>query len=217
MRLNKYVAQASKLSRRGADDAITFGEVLVNGEKPNLGHNVVEGDIVELKGEVIRPVEEMTTILLNKPAGLICSKDGQGSRTIYSILPSSMQHLNPVGRLDKDSTGLLLLTNDGGLVNKLAHPSNEKLKVYEIELNKALRPHDQRQIEQGLMLADGKSALKLKGRDKNWQVTMHEGRNRQIRRTFAAVYYRVTKLHRTKLGKYELGNIAPGKFDQIKV
>jgi 23S rRNA pseudouridine2605 synthase len=217
MRLNKYVAQASKLSRRGADDAITFGEVLVNGEKPNLGHNVVEGDIVELKGEVIRPVEEMTTILLNKPAGLICSKDGQGSRTIYSILPSSMQHLNPVGRLDKDSTGLLLLTNDGNLVNKLAHPSNEKLKVYEIELNKALRPHDQRQIEQGLMLADGKSALKLKGRDKNWQVTMHEGRNRQIRRTFAAVYYRVTKLHRTKLGKYELGNIAPGKFDQIKV
>jgi 23S rRNA pseudouridine2605 synthase len=217
MRLNKYVAQASKLSRRGADDAITFGEVLVNGEKPNLGHNVVEGDIVELKGEVIRPIEEITTILLNKPAGLICSKDGQGSRTIYSILPSSMQHLNPVGRLDKDSTGLLLLTNDGGLVNKLAHPSNEKLKVYEIELNKALRPHDQRQIEQGLMLADGKSALKLKGRDKNWQVTMHEGRNRQIRRTFAAVYYRVTKLHRTKLGKYELGNIDPGKFDQIKV
>lgn len=217
MRINKFVASASSLSRRGADDAISRGRVTVNGTAAEPGTAVSETDIVTLDGRVLTPVVTVTTIVFNKPVGYVCSRDGQGSSTIYDILPAEYQHLNPVGRLDKDSSGLLLMTNDGQLAQELSHPKYEKTKVYEVRLNHAL-PALSRQIisDHGIMLEDGRSQFQLErmteGDDKSWRITMHEGRNRQIRRTFSALGFIVTKLHRTHFGSYHLDGLASGKF-----
>jgi 23S rRNA pseudouridine2605 synthase len=147
--------------------------------------------------------------MMNKPVGYVVSRNGQGSPTIYSLLPLQYHKLKPVGRLDKASSGLLLLTNDGNLANDLTHPSKQKVKIYEISLNLPLQPlHRQMISDHGIELEDGNSKLQLErreeGNDKDWTVTMHEGRNRQIRRTFGALGYDVTKLHRTQFGPYKL-------------
>lgn len=151
--------------------------------------------------------------MLNKPPGYVCSRAGQGSRTIYELLPSDYKILKPIGRLDKYSSGLLLLTNDGDLANELTHPRYAKTKVYDITLDKPLQPLHQQMInDRGLTLEDGLSKLSLLklNNSTEWQVTMREGRNRQIRRTFEALGYGITKLHRTSFGSYILKELAPG-------
>ena len=217
MRLNKFVAQASGLSRRAADAAIHEGRVAVNGETATLGLTVTEHGTVTLDSKPLTAVPEPITIMLHKPVGYVCSRNGQGSKTVYDLLPAEYQQLKPVGRLDKDSSGLLLLTNDGDLAYELTHPSKQKTKVYEVELDKPLAPlHRQMISDFGIQLDDGPSKLQLErleeGNDTKWQVTMSEGRNRQIRRTFAALGYTVTKLHRTHLGVYRLVSLAPGSI-----
>lgn len=213
MRINKFVAQASSLSRRAADTAIAEGRVLVNGESAQPGQNVAEQDQVTLDGMPLL-AEHIQTILLNKPVGSVVSRTGQGSSTIYDLLPPEFHHLNPVGRLDKNSSGLLLLTNDGQLAQQLTHPRHQKTKVYELELDKPLTPIDRDKVSQGVLLGDGLSRLQLTPRHntRTWQVTMHEGRNRQIRRTFAALGYEVTRLHRTHFGPYALNDLKSGDF-----
>jgi 23S rRNA pseudouridine2605 synthase len=217
MRINKFVALASDLSRRQADAAIAEGRVLVNGVEPEVGQAITADDTVTLDGRAITPAVK-TTILFNKPAGYVCSRDGQGSQTIYELLPPEYQHLQSVGRLDKNSSGLLLLTNDGELANELTHPSREKRKVYEVVLNKPLEPlHRQMIQDHGVQLDDGVSKFEIERRDsdddRDWRITMHEGRNRQIRRTFQALGYEVLTLHRTQFGEYSLGNLAPGSLE----
>lgn len=209
MRINRFVAQATGLSRRAADTLIANGEVLVNGQPPQAGQDIQPTDIVTHNGKRLVPPTQATTILLNKPVGYVCSRDGQGSKTLYELLPVKLHHLKPVGRLDKDSSGLLLLTNDGALAHQLTHPSFQKTKIYEVELDTPLAPlHRQMISEFGVQLDDGPSKLHLErlheGNDKVWRITMHEGRNRQIRRTFASLGYTVTKLHRTHFGQYTL-------------
>lgn len=192
---------------------------MVNDVVAEPGTAVTETDVVTLDGQVLSPAVSVTTIIFNKPVGYVCSRDGQGSSTIYDILPAEYQQLNPVGRLDKDSSGLLLLTNDGQLAQQLSHPKYEKTKVYEVRLNHAL-PALSRQIisDHGIMLEDGRSQFQLErmeeGNDKSWRIIMHEGRNRQIRRTFSALGFTVVKLHRTHFGSYELSGLS---FGQIKV
>ena len=115
MRINKYVALATGMSRRAADRAIDEGRVQVNGQVPSAGQAVADSDSVTLDNSVITTDVKIQTIMLNKPVGYVCSRDGQGSRTIYDLLPSELHHLKPVGRLDKNSSGLLLMTNDGQL------------------------------------------------------------------------------------------------------
>jgi 23S rRNA pseudouridine2605 synthase len=210
MRINKYVAQATGLSRRAADSAIAAGQVLVNGVTPDVGYQVQPDDSVTLNGKFIRPTA-VQTIMLNKPVGYVCSRDGQGSKTIYDLLPPELHQLKTIGRLDKDSSGLILLTNNGELANQLTHPRYAKEKVYEISLNRSLEPNDKDQIEQGVKLEDGVSKLALKGTGTDWIVTMSEGKNRQIRRTFSAQDYTVKKLHRTRFGEYYLGSLKPGQ------
>ncbi len=215
MRLNKFVASATGMSRRAADTAIDYGRVLVNGQIPALGQQVADGDKVTLDNAVITAVSELQTIMLNKPVGYICSRDGQGGQTIYDILPPALHHLKPIGRLDKNSSGLLLLTNDGDLAHRLTHPSFEKTKVYKIAVNRPLDTDDRHKITaEGIGLEDGVSKLQLDRvsdtDNSNWRVTMHEGRNRQIRRTFEALNYTVVKLHRTQFGDYQLGTLQPG-------
>ncbi len=215
MRINKYIASASTLSRRAADAAILDGRITVNGHPAGQGLDVNADDVVMLDGRRITPIASTTTILFNKPVGYVVSRNGQGSDTIYDILPLEYQQLQPVGRLDKDSSGLLLLTNDGELANQLTHPSYQKTKVYQITLNKGLEPQHQRMIsEQGVQLDDGLSRLQLQrmtaGEDRDWLVTMHEGRNRQIRRTFTALHYKVATLHRIQFGAYSLQDLGIG-------
>ncbi len=219
MRLNKFLSLHSDLSRRGADQAIADGRVIVNQKIANLGTQIVEGDVVFLDTHKIEASKtQIKTVILNKPVGYVCSRNGQGSQTIYDLIPTEYSNLNPVGRLDKDSSGLLLLTNDGELANQLTHPSYGKVKIYEIELEKSLAPLHQQMInDHGIMLEDGNSKLSLEklADNKTFRVTMREGRNRQIRRTFASLGYRVTKLHRTAFGDYILGKIEPGKVQKI--
>lgn len=219
MRLNRYVAQASGISRRAADIAIENGRVKVNGQPGLLGQEVKDTDTVTLDGQSVAAAKGRTTIMLNKPVGYVCSRDGQGSKTVYDLLPAELHKLKPVGRLDKDSSGLLLLTDDGELANRLTHPSFKKAKIYEVKLDRDLSQEDFGKITTtGVWLDDGLSKLGLDYMDdKNteWKVTMHEGRNRQIRRTFASLGYKVIKLHRTHFGPYTLENLADSKFKQL--
>ena len=218
MRINKYIAGATGIGRRAADAAIQAGRVRLNGNEPAPGADVRDTDVVTLDGKpVVLDDTKQVSIMLNKPVGYVVSRNGQGSRTIYDILPREYQQLKPVGRLDKDSSGLLLLTNDGQLANELTHPSRQKVKVYEVTLDKPLQPlHRQMISDHGLQLEDGLSRLQLDrlhdGSDTAWMVTMHEGRNRQIRRTFKALGYTVTRLHRTNFGQYTLGQLATGQY-----
>jgi len=222
MRINKFLAQATGLSRRAADAAIAEERVTVNGKPATAGHDVMADDIVTLDGvtyeaALILAAGERTTIVLNKPVGYVVSRNGQGSRTVYDLLPRIYHSLKPVGRLDKDSSGLLVLTDDGDLANRLTHPRYAKTKQYEISLDKPLAPlHRQMISEYGIDLPDGHSRLQLvrlqDDDDLGWQVTMHEGRNRQIRRTFDALGYTVTRLHRTHFGDYTLDTLQSGDF-----
>lgn len=217
MRINKFVALATGLSRRAADIAVSEQRVTINGASAALGSDVTSRDAVTLDGRPIQLPSRTTTILLNKPAGFVVSREGQGSRTVYDLLPPDLRSLKPVGRLDKDSSGLLLLTTDGDLANRLTHPRRQKRKVYEVILDKPLAPlHRQIIADKGIQLDDGRSQLGLErqteGNDRAWTVTMHEGRNRQIRRTFQALGYTVTGLHRTVFGEYRLGELREGAY-----
>lgn len=222
-RLNVFLAQHTGLSRRAADRAIEEGRVSINGRPVLLGQQVQEDDKVAFDGRTITPDTETKTIMLNKPIGYVCSREGQGSKTIYELLPKELHHLKPVGRLDKDSSGLLLLTNDGQLANQLTHPRYQKIKVYEVEIDKPLSEKDFAAIiRNGVDIGDKKlSRFQLEAKSKNqneksegklWQATLNEGRNRQIRRTFEALGYKVTRLHRTSFGDYRLGNLTIGNI-----
>lgn len=219
MRINKYIALATPLSRRGADSAIAAGRVTVNGMTPDSGQDIKKGDEVALDGRAITPAVK-TTILFNKPVGYVCSRDGQGSRTIFDLLPREYQRLQSVGRLDKNSSGLLLMTNDGELANELTHPSHQKRKIYQVTLKEPLQPlHRQMIQDHGIQLDDGVSrfevARRKDGDDRDWQITMHEGRNRQIRRTFQALGYEVLLLHRSQFGTYALDDLPSGQLKLI--
>jgi 23S rRNA pseudouridine2605 synthase len=222
MRINKYIAERSELSRRGADEAIAQNRVKINGSLPKAGQHVAETDTVELDGSVLLKKPKTITIMLHKPIDYVCSRDGQGSKTIYELLPPELQALNPIGRLDKDTSGLLLMKNDGNLLNKLAHPSFSKEKIYVIALHKALREEDRRKItDDGVDIGDSrlsKFSVKKIASKKHmsaYEVSLFEGRNRQIRRTFRALGYFVNHLHRTKFADYTLDSVEVGKFRVI--
>lgn len=219
MRINRYLAQATGMSRRAADQAIVAGRVRVNNLPPSSGQDITPQDQVTLDGATLRASTTTQIILLNKPVGYVVSRDGQGNRTVYDLLPANLHHLKPIGRLDKNSSGLLLLTNDGMLANRLTHPSFTKEKIYEVRLNKPLAGMHKQAIEKGIMLEDGLSKLQLQplaADHTNWQITMHEGRNRQIRRTFQACGYTVIALHRQGFGEYQLPPDLPsGSWQQL--
>ncbi len=222
-RLNKYIASALATGRRQVDYLIEKGRVTVNGEVPTLGARVRPGDIITVNGKLLGDqTQRFLYLALNKPVDYVCSRKQQGvTPTIYSLLPERFRHLKPVGRLDKDSSGLILLTNDGDFAHRMTHPSFIKVKQYEVRLDKPLQPlHRQMINDYGVDLPDGKSKLDLarleEGDDHGWIVTMHEGRNRQIRRTFAALGYDVRELHRTHFGPYQLGELEVGKFELVE-
>lgn len=241
IRLNKHLALQLGVSRREADELIEEGKVAVNGSVVKLGYQISDGDTITVNGKPVAANTPKQTILFHKPVGYVCSRKAQGDApTIYDLLPVELHVLKPVGRLDKDSSGLLLLSNDGDFAHQMTHPSFQKTKVYEVQLDKPLEPLHQQMISDfGVILDDGKSKfelqeghappldsgmnpestlhpLKLEQSSRaeavriRWTITMKEGRNRQIRRTFAALGYRVIKLHRTQFGSYYLHNLDQG-------
>lgn len=219
MRINKYIAKATGLGRRKADEAISDGRVLINTMLASTGADVTTADKITLDGQTVVLPTSSTTILLNKPPGYVCSRNGQGNKTVYDLLPTDLHALKTIGRLDKDSSGLLLLTNDGELANKLTHPSHQKNKIYQAKLGRPLQPlHQQMISDHGINLDDGPSKLMLQSLNNtktSWQITMHEGRNRQIRRTFESLGYEIQNLHRTQFGNYLLGDLKPGDFKNV--
>lgn len=216
-RLNKYLAFHLGVSRREADLFIEKGSVWVNGTVATLGGRLKEGDSVIVDGKKVEERQDFTYLLFNKPRGYVSSRRQQGDNpTLYELLPSEYHHLKPVGRLDKDSSGLLLLTDDGDFAYQMTHPKFYKVKNYEVTLSRALEPLHQQMISDfGIVLEDGPSKLSLEKRNDartDWLVTMHEGRNRQIRRTFDTLGYGVNALHRTSFGAYTLEDLKPGAY-----
>jgi pseudouridine synthase len=214
MRLNRYIAQATGISRRAADEAITAGRVRLEQKKAVLGQDISDRDKVYLDERLLATLSEFTYIIYYKPIGLVVSRRQQGNAsTIYDRLPAEFENLRSVGRLDRESSGLLVLTDDGDYAHRQTHPSFEKTKRYEVRLNKPLEADDAKHLQQGVKLEDGMSKLGIESSEAmNVVVILKEGRNRQIRRSFAALDYRVVKLHRTDFGNLNLGGLKPGEW-----
>lgn len=215
-RINQFVAKSTGVSRRNADELIESGRIKINGSRADLGQQVGAGDSVTLDGDKITQLETVT-IFFNKPVGYVCSRKGQGGdKTIYDLLPRDYAHLNPVGRLDKDSSGLMILSNDGDLVQKLSHPSSGKWKRYYIETNPKLNSNQLEQIHEGVELEDGLSKFEIEKSGVGFIVRMQEGRNRQIRRTIDAVGSKITTLNRQAIGDNEIGDLKDGEWREYK-
>lgn len=223
-RLNKYLALQLGISRREADQYIEKGRVRVNDARATLGSRVSDGDNIFVDDTPLDSTKRALVYLaLHKPAGYVCSRRRQGEfPTIYELLPDKYHELKAVGRLDKDSSGLILLSNDGDFAFRMTHPKFHKTKVYEVSLDRDLAPLHQQMIgEFGVTLDDGVSKLglmRLSDTDRrHWQVTMSEGRNRQIRRTFLSLGYTVVTLHRTNFGPYSLDDIKKGEHMLVDI
>jgi 23S rRNA pseudouridine2605 synthase len=224
MRLNKFIAHTTNISRREADELISRGRVTINDKTAELGAQVTENDYVAVDHKHIGEKSTYTYIALNKPVGYLCSRRSQGGvPTIFELLPEKYRDLKPVGRLDKDSSGIILLTDDGDFAHQMTHPKFAKTKIYEVELDTPLQPLHQQMISDfGIQLEDGVSKFLVERTDpisnpQTYRITMHEGRNRQIRRTFAALGYTVTKLHRTQFGNFSLSDLHEGASRPVRV
>lgn len=221
-RLNKHLALQLGVSRREADNLIDAGKVTINGTVATLGARFTTGDSIAVDGKPLISDTSYQYLAFNKPIGYVCSRKQQGDNpTIYDLIPAEYHHLKPVGRLDRDSSGIILLTNDGNFAFNMTHPKFAKTKIYNVRLESDLTPlHQQMISDYGVNLEDGTSQLQLERMNatdrKSWIVTMKEGRNRQIRRTFGSLGYTVKKLHRTNFGNYALGDIKPGEFETVK-
>ena len=208
MRLNKYVALCGVSSRRGAAELIKQGVVYVNGvATTEIGYRISPKDVITYKGNVLELVSKKIYILMNKPKDTITTvSDERGRKTVLDIISRTIkERIYPVGRLDRDTTGLLVLTNDGELAQKLSHPSFKVKKLYHAVLNRALTKNDLDKIREGLMLEDGKAEVDainhLEGEAKDQvMIEIHIGKNRIVRRIFEQLGYQVEKLDRVFYG-----------------
>jgi 23S rRNA pseudouridine2605 synthase len=222
-RLNRYLALGLGISRREADELISDRRVSIDGVVAELGARIPEGATVTVNDKAVH-LQDYQYLAFHKPSGYVCSRRRQGETpTIYELIPEEYHALKPVGRLDKDSSGLILLTNDGDFTQQMTHPSYYKTKVYEVSLDRDLQPlHQQMISDYGITLEDGKSKfmierLETEGKSQLYRVTMAEGRNRQIRRTFAALGYTVTALHRQVFGRFTLGDLKSGEYTPLVI
>jgi 23S rRNA pseudouridine2605 synthase len=216
MRLNAYLARAGVASRRGADELIKAGRVRVNGEPGALNTFVEAGDEVELDGRALSS-QALAYVLLHKPAGVVTTaRDPQGRPTVVDLV-SHASRVVPVGRLDADTTGALLLTNDGPLAHRLAHPRYEVEKVYAAEVEG--RPDDDalRRLEEGVELEDGRTAPARVRRlgPSRIELAIHEGRKHQVKRMLEAVGHPVTRLHRSRYAGLALERLRPGDWREL--
>ena len=222
-RLNKYIASSGICSRRKADELIESGAVLVNGKKVSeLGYSVQPKDKVFVNGKLIHPAKH-EYYRFYKPAGYITTMDDEkGRKTIYDLLPESLHSLKPVGRLDKDSTGLLILTNDGDLINDLTHPSVKVPKLYRVSVNGKISQNDIDAMYKGIELEPGKIAyaqvdvLEIDNNTTIMEVLLYQGLNRQIRRMFENRGFEVISLKRIQHATLNLDGLKRGEIKPIK-
>jgi len=222
MRLNAYLARAGVASRRRADELIGAGRVRVNGEVGQLNTVVRSRDVVEVDGRSVE-LQPVRYVLLHKPAGVLTTaRDPQGRPTVVDLV-SVDARVVPVGRLDADTTGALVLTNDGPLAHRLAHPRYGVPKVYEAVVEGSPRPDELRALREGVDLEDGRTApadVRVLGQEAGattLRLTLHEGRKHQVKRMCAAVGHPVTRLHRTSYAGLGLDGLDPGDWRELAV
>jgi len=217
MRLNAYLARSGIASRRGADELIKTGRVQVNGAPGQLNTFVERGDRVEVDGEAVEP-QQLTYVLLNKPPGtLTTARDPRGRPTVLDLVDVP-ERVVPVGRLDADTTGALLLTNDGPLAHRLAHPRYGVEKVYEAEVEGRPGPDALRRLEEGVELEDGRTApvrARLLG-PSTIELVLHEGRKHQVKRMCEAVGHPVQRLHRSAYAGLTVEGLEPGAWRELE-
>jgi len=219
IRLQKFLANAGVTSRRKAEELIATGKIEINGQITTaLGTKIDETeDIVKFNGQVVKAATEKIYLAINKPAGYVSSASGKQGKSVLELVKMK-QRIYPVGRLDKDSSGLMILTNDGEFANQLTHARYGCPKEYFVTLDQDLRPEHQKILEKGMMLA-GKKLRPVKvaaAKNKSATIVLQEGVNRQIRRMLGRLGYTVVKLKRIKIGKLELGSLAAGQWQKIK-
>jgi 23S rRNA pseudouridine2605 synthase len=219
MRINRFLARAGVASRRGAEALVTTGRVRVNGETvTNLATTIdPDRDRVELDGAVLRLPKVQTTVVLNKPAGYVVTmSDPQGRPTVTDLIPGMPAGVVPVGRLDAATEGLLILTDDGELAHRIAHPSFELEKVYELTAEGEMTEETRLRLEGGVELEGRRTApavVRVLGTEDGRtmaEITIHEGRKRQVRRMLELVGHRVLELRRTRVGPVGLGDLKSG-------
>ena len=224
MRLNAFLARAGVASRRGADRLILEGRVQVNGKPGQLNDDISENDTVELDGKQVKK-QSLRYILLYKPDRMVSTLDDPQNRPKVIDLIDIPERVVPVGRLDFDTTGVLLLTNDGELTNKLMHPSFEVDKVYEAEVKGQITNNKLKRLEQGIKLEDGLTApakahilpsqgLSLRD-EQRLEIIIHEGRNHQVKRMLEAVGLTTHRLHRSKYGPLDLNGLKPSQWREL--
>jgi pseudouridine synthase len=216
MRLNAYLARTGVASRRGADELIKSGRVRVNGVRGELNTFVQEGDVVDLDGRQLVP-QALAYVLLHKPAGVVTTaRDPQGRPTVIELVEHESRVV-PVGRLDADTTGALLLTNDGELAHRLAHPRYEVEKVYEAQVEGEPSTDAVARLERGVQLEDGWTAparIRPLGPSRI-ELSIHEGRKHQVKRMFEAIGHPVERLHRSRYAGLGLKGIEPGHWREL--
>ena len=226
-RLNKYIASTGICSRRKADELILEGKVKVNDRQIcELGYYVREKDKVYIEGKLVKP-QKLEYYRFYKPAGYITTLDDEkGRKTIYDIIPQELKHLKPVGRLDKDSTGLLIMTNDGDLINKMTHPSLKVPKVYLVTINGKFSPSNAEEMLNGIEIetdaGEKKTAyaetlpIELTNKASIIQVVLYQGINRQIRKMFAKMGFEVKVLKRVQHAIITLDGLKKGQIKIMK-
>ena len=223
MRINKYIASSGFCSRRKADELIESGRVQVNGKTVTLlGYEIRTKDKVAIDGKTLRMMK-LEYYRFYKPTGYITTSDDEkGRKTIYDILPDELKHLRPVGRLDKDSSGLLILTNDGNLVYELTHPSIKVAKVYRVTVDAFLKVEDLEKLAKGIEIEKGKIAYcdcEIIERTKNetlLEITLYQGLNRQIRKMIEHIGHNVVHLKRIRHATIDLVGLKKGQYKPIK-
>lgn len=223
MRINKFLASCGVCSRRKADELIAQGAVFVNEKKVQApGMEVTEKDKITISGKVLKPIAEKQYIALNKPCGVTSTLDDpHAEKKVIDLLPSSLRHLKTGGRLDRETEGLMIMSNDGDFLNKLMHPSFALDKEYLVEIKGDLDKNKIHRLESGVKI-DGKMTAPAKimqvqnlEKKTKFHIIIHEGRKRQIRLMCEAIGHHVIHLQRLRIGKIELGELASGKWREL--
>lgn len=223
MRLNKYIAQAGVASRRKADELALLGKVRINGQVVREpGIDIGPEDVVEVSGKVVRPVTKKVYIALNKPKGYITSvRDDQDRPTVMDLVADVQERVFPVGRLDYMTTGLLLLTNDGDLAQKLAHPMHQITKTYRARITGVLSDERLYRLRSGVDIGGFVTSrarvdiVRQTGKSTIVDLEIREGKNRQVRKMFKAVDCKVQELERTAIGEIRLGRLMEGHYRKL--
>ncbi|WP_282926827.1 pseudouridine synthase [Helcococcus kunzii] len=218
MRINKFLADAGIASRRKSEKLILDGEISINGKTmTDLAYQVKNTDIVKYKNKIVKPVNKKYYLMLNKPIDYACTNSKKHDDKIIFDLIDIDTKLFSIGRLDKDSRGLILITNDGDIYNKIIHPRNEIFKKYIVEIDRDFRKEDKYKLESGIDIGGyitTRSKVKTLS-NRKIQIEISEGKNRQVRRMFAALGYNVLDLNRISIGKINMSKLEIGKYRHL--